>query len=349
MRTLFLCATLTSLLGGCALRGLGNEDGVAAPPDGVDTEIQSGPASASALPAACRPPTPKDIESLYDATERSVHELVTCGGIQMQVALSMKVMIFASNEELVSPSARRDIQSAVEAVGMTVDNPFTATEDGTWTMATGGADGSRFDLAFFDPTTGDVITVDPFSLDSYLRGVTARSSRTWEEMKRNPTARTTFTYDWTELGPLGHMLADGGPVPNPIVLQMSLLELGGAALGFTEVDYGPFESVQNLEVESKIHMVDDVDLASVAYEVTGRKTTVERLVDLGSLSFDVESLVSTDGVVTFSGDAEGLAFVGRGSLAGEIRYSVSGPGADLLVTSDFGGGNAYPVPRWECR
>jgi hypothetical protein len=267
----------------------------------------------------------------------------------MQVALSMKVMIFASNEQLVSPSARGDIRNAVEAVGMTLDNPFTATEDGTWTMEAGGADGSRFDLEFFDPTSGDVVIVDPFSLDSYLLGVTARSSRTWEEMKRNPTARTTFTYDWTELGPLGHLLADGGTVPNPIVIQMSLLELGGAALGITEVDYGPFESVQDLEVESKIRMVDDVDLASVAYDVTGRRTTVRRLVELGSLSFDVESLVSTDGAITFSGDADGLAFVGRGSLAGEIRYSVSGAGAELLVTSDFGAGNAYPVPRWECR
>src|SRR5262245_43410528 len=58
----------------------------------------SGPSTAQQLPASCRPSAPAALQSLYDVTETSVHELITCGGLQMKVAESMKLMIFSSNE-----------------------------------------------------------------------------------------------------------------------------------------------------------------------------------------------------------------------------------------------------------
>jgi hypothetical protein len=232
---------------------------------------------------------------------------------------------------------------------MTVDNPFTHAPDGSWTMDAGGTDGSTCSLTCYDPETNALVEQEPFSLDSYLLGVTATSSRTWSEMKANPSARTTFTYEWTEEGPLAHLLADGGPIPNPIVLEMSLIELGGATLGLTEVDYGPFESVQDMLVESKIHMIDQRDVVNVTYDVTGRRSTVRDLVTSGSLSFDVDGMFSADGRFSMTGNTTGLAFIGRGSLAGEIEYSISGSTAGLKVISDFGAGMAYPTPRWGCR
>jgi hypothetical protein len=231
---------------------------------------------------------------------------------------------------------------------MTLDNPFTQDATGSWVMNAGGSDGSTFSLDFFDPTTAARIEQNPFDLESYLVGVTATSSQTWEQMKANPTSRTTFTYNWTERGPLAHLLADGGDIPNPIVIRMSLLELGGAALGLTLPDYGPFESVHNIEMESKIHMIDDRAVATIAYDVTGRRDTVGNVADAGSLRFDVDSLSSSDGIYQLSGDTNGLAFLGTGKLAGEINYAASGNGVSVLVTSDFGAGEAYPVPRWEC-
>src|SRR6185436_277978 len=131
-------------------------------------------------------------------------------------------MIFSSNETLVSASARQDIRDVVEAVGLTVDNPFTLQADGSWQMDAGGTAGSTFSLRFYDPASGDPVTVDPFKLDSYLTGVTAKSSQTWEQMKQNPTSKTTFTYDWTDTRPLAHWLANGGTIPNPITLRLSL-------------------------------------------------------------------------------------------------------------------------------
>jgi hypothetical protein len=332
------------LLSGCRLRSSKGE----IPPD-VDTDVEKGPPTVKELPTQCRPTSTFEVQALYDATEESVHELVTCGGIQMKVALSMKLMIFSSNESLVSASARQDIRDVVEAVGLTVDNPFTLQADGSWQMDAGGTAGSTFALRFYDPESGDPIAVDPFMLDSYLTGVTVTSSQTWEQMKANPTSKTTFTYEWTDRGPLAHLLANGGTIPNPFTLRMSLLDLGGAALGVSEPDYGPFASVEGALVESTIHMVDVRGGVDVTYDVTGVKDTVQNLIENSSFSFDIRSLASTDGTFQLSGDTRGLAFLGRGSLAGEINYSVSGGGLSLRVTSDFGAGEAYPTPRWECR
>jgi len=318
-------------------------------PDDIDPIIQDGAKSASELPASCRPTDTRAVQILYDLTEDSVHELITCGGIQIQVALSMKLMIFSSNEQLVSASARADLHQAARAVGMSLDNPFTRDGAGSWVMNAGGSDGSTFSLEFYDPATGVKVVDNPFDLNSYLVGVTASSSQTWAEMKANPTSKTTFTYQWTELGPLSHLLADGGEVPNPIVIRMSLLERGGAALGLTKADYGPFESVQNLRMESKIHMIDDRPPAAIAYDVTGRRDSVKNVVETNSLQFDVDAMVSTDGSYQLDGDTSGLAFLGLGELAGEIRYAASGNGIAVIATSDFGAGAAYPVPRWECR
>jgi hypothetical protein len=338
------CALGAIALGGCTFR---LDDGGSIP-DGIDREVQQGIRSATALPTSCRPTAAAELDDLYDLTEASVHELITCGGIQMQVAMSMKLMILTSNEELISASARADLRTMASAVGLTVDNPFQQAEDGAWTMDTGRA-GSTFSLAFTDPDSGARVFANPFALESYLLGVTATSSRTWSEMKADPTARTRFTYDWTETGPLAHLLADGGPIPNPIVLELSLVELGGGVLGFSEVDYGPFASTQNLLVESSIHMVDERGGASIAYDVRGRQSTVRQLVESRSLGFDIDSLVSTTGKLALHGDTHGLAYVGRGTLAGEIHYRATGTETSVRVISDFGGGMAYPTPRWECR
>ena len=266
----------------------------------------------------------------------------------MRLALSMKLMIFTSNEQLVSASARADIEHLVSSTGMSLENPFTQDASGSWVMNTSGSAGSNFSLDFVDPTTSAAVTPNPFELDSYLVGVTATSSQTWDQMKANPTSRTTFTYDWTEPGPLSHLLADGGQIPNPIVLEMSLVDLGSAALGLTAADYGPFESVQNMQMESKVHMLDDRAVAQITYDVTGRLDSVKNVVEAGSLRFDVDSLSATDGTYQLRANTSGLAYLGRGELAGELSYSVTGNGVSVTVTSDFGAGAAYPVPRWEC-
>lgn len=341
MRSMLVsCVGLATCLSGCFgfSDRSGSHDGYGA----------TGPTGALSLPSQCRPPGTSELQSLYDETEQSIHELITCGGLQMKVAQSMKLMIFASNEGLVSPSARDGVRNMAEMAGLTLDNPFTDAGDGTWSMGgidSRGSSDSTFVLRFFDPATGDLIRVDPFRLDSYLVGVTATSSRTWEQMQADPTAKTTFTFQWTKEGPLARLLASGGTIPNPIRLELSLYELGGALFGLSEPDYGAFGSVQEILMDSKVHLVDRRGGIDITYDVSGAQDTVRSLVELSAIHLHVDSLVSTDGTIHLSGRSENLAFA-RGSLSGKLQYSLSG---GIVVTSDFGDGSSYPDSRWACR
>ena len=318
-------------------------------PEGIDPDIQQGGVKKAAdLPAACKPNDPVALQLTFDQTEASVHELITCGGIQLQLALSMKLMIFTSNKELVSASARADIEKAIATVGMSLENPFTQNQSGSWVMDAGGSSGSTFALDFYDAGDSARVKDNPFVLDSYLKGVTAVSSRTWQEMQSNPTAKTTFTYHWTDKGPLSHLLADGGEVPNPVVLNLSLIDIVGGGLGLSKPDFGPFESIAKLEMESKIHMVDDRGDVQVDYDVTGQRASVASVIDAENIVFDVDAMKGTNGDLQLIGATTGLAFLGRGKLGGEINYTSAGSVTGVIVTSDFGAGNAYGVPRWEC-
>jgi formylglycine-generating enzyme required for sulfatase activity len=102
----------------------------------------------------------------------------------------------ASNEELISASAREDIRQAVHALGMTVDNPFVLQADGSWMMPAGDDAGATFSLHFFDPTTDNPVSVDPFVLDSYLVG-SASWSRTTVRSTRCKTSKSTRRSTWS--------------------------------------------------------------------------------------------------------------------------------------------------------
>jgi hypothetical protein len=186
---------------------------------------------------------------------------------------------------------------------------------------------------------------DPFKLDSYLLGVTATSSRTWEQMKANPGAKTLFTFQWTEPGPLAHLMANGGAIPNPITLEMSLLDLGGALFGGSSANYGAFDSLQDIQMDSNIHMVDRRGRVDIAYDVGGKRDSVRSVVDHEVIGLHVDSLVSTDGTFTLSGSSRNLAYASFG-LSGALEYSLS---SGIVVTSDFGSGSSYPSPTWSCK
>src|SRR5690606_33597748 len=112
---------------------------------------------------------------------------------------------------------------------------------------------------------------------------------TWDEMKRDPSLPVRFTFTWTELGPLSHLLADGGEVPNPIDVQMSLLELGGDALGYDGgAAYGAFASVQQILLESSVQHHGVNGALDVKYQAHAPQISVQQLNDTGRLPFTFE-------------------------------------------------------------
>lgn len=293
---------------------------------------------------------------MYDATEDSVHELVTCGGVQVTLASSLLLIVLSSNRDLFDEASLQQIESYSGALGFTLNVPFEDQGDGTWSMPIAGSADSDFSVRFREPGSGRLITEDPFTMDSYLTGVTATSELTFEQMRRDMSARTTLTYTWEGEGPLAHLLNDGEPIPNPFTMRLSLQDLlaltgGGGFFGSGEPfggDLGPIDSVLDVEMESSVRFRDQRDDTVIEYDVDVEPGTVRTIAASGSLRFDVHQITASAGPLELRGDATALSFVQRGLLAGPIEYSVSGPDVDLRVTSDFEDGLSYPMTSWSC-
>jgi hypothetical protein len=281
---------------------------------------------------------------LHGTTEDSVHELITCGGLQVRLAQQIMAMVVASNEELL-----RDEEQAF--VAEYLENPFTQTEDGYWTMEIPDSPTSSFTLAFHEPGGGRLITEDVFDVESYLEGAHVQSTLSFEEMWQNPTKKNVFTYTWETEGPLAHLMNDGDPIPETFDLELSLIDL--IQLGFSfgprePADFGPFNSVLDVELDSVVEYDDERSGTTVTYTVRTLRESMHEVASSAALAFEVETITATDGKLDLEGDAGNLRFVSTGTLAGSIEYSVTGSEVDLVVTSDFGEGASYPEIAWSC-
>ena len=298
-------------------------------------------------PAACAPAEPawSAALSLQETTEGSVHELITCGGLQISLSREIISMLIASNEELLRDEER-------SLVAEYLSNPFTHAEDGSWTMEIPDSPASSFTLRFYEPNGGRFIGDDVFDLSAYLEGVHVQSTLSFTEMLANPEKKNVFSYTWESEGPLAYLMSDGQPVPPAFDLELSLVDLIGD-LGFPvgpreSADLGPFDSVLDVELDSLVDYDDDRGDSTVNYVVATRRDSVRHVAATASLDFDVDSIESTDGALDMAGDGANLRLVSTGTLAGTIVYSITGTDVALVVTSDFGEGVSYPDVAWSC-
>lgn len=289
---------------------------------------------------------------VYSEARHSVHELITCGGMQVDLAFKLRLLLIASNSEHFDEDTYEDLQELAETLGVSLDIAFEQELDGSWQMDIPSSGSSAFALRFHEGDDDDTLLENPFEISSYLVGVHAESELTFEEMAEDPQLQNTFTYYFEELGPLGHLLNDGHPLESPFEIRLSLVELlfGGSSLWSdspSSTDYGPFNSVLELEMSSQVVMDDPRVDVTVSYDVLTERDTVRDIAASSRLDFDVQALQATDGEYRVQGDASELRYV-QGGLAGRIEYAVEGPDVELHVTSDFGEGAAYPEPRWRC-
>jgi hypothetical protein len=282
------------------------------------------------------------VQSIYDDTEASVHELITCGGLQIRIASDIVIMLLASNEDLFKQEERALIS------GIT-SNPFSQANDGVWTMPITSSSDSSFDLSFYDPATGDRIAEDVFDLDSFLVGVHIQTDLGLAEMAQHPSDKHAFRFTWDADGPLAHLMNDGEPLPDGFELQLSLTDF----LSASPADFGPFASVFEIEADSVVHYVDSSGTTDVSYHVRTLRDSLASIAQSASLDFEVESIQSRDRELLLSGNSDDLRIVRIGELAGRIEYSLSGKvdsrSVAIDVESDFGSGEAYPTTKWSCR
>jgi len=282
------------------------------------------------------------VYSLYASTDESVHELITCGGLQIRIAGDIVLMLIASNEDLFKKSERAYIEDLML-------NPFTQTDDGHWTMELADTPGSTFTLAFYDPDSGERIEENVFDLDSYLAGVHIQSDVGFDQMVLHPDEKHAFVFRWDSVGPLGHLLNDGKPLPDGFTLQLSFSDF----LNRSAANFGPFASVFSVEMDSVVDYIDRRSDADVTYRVKTERDDMRHIASSESLAFDVEHLSSQAASLKLDGDTSDLTFVHLGELAGGIDYTVSGSvggkAVKMKVRSEFGEGAAYPETEWSCR
>ena len=312
------------------------------------------PSDPPAALAECAPDgsTWDQVRRLYEDTEWSIHELITCGQVQVRLAKSLLAIVLASNEEIFRRDTFERVSEYADTFGLDLEAPFDRAEDGRWTMPIPSASlGSRFWVRFFEPDSGEPILADPFDLDSYLTGVRVETTLTLDEMLDDLWARNAFFFFWETEGPLVELLNYGEPVTNPFVVNVSIVDIASLvypSLSDEEADFGPLASLVDAEMISCVDLSDDRGGSHIEYRADGRRDTVGEIAGAGSVSFDIDRIIATDGTHDLVGDARNLRFLGVKNLAGEIRYDLSGPDVDLDVVSDFGDGNAWPITRWMC-
>lgn len=319
---------LLLLLAGLCSCGLGaaNDSG-----DPSWQEVEPAPA-----PNACHPADEpaRRANNVYQFSSESVHELITCGSLQVGVARSLVLAIFRSNADVLPA----DLQAKL---GKPPSGLLSHQTDNSWRMAIPNMTGSTFDVRFFAPDGVTPIADDPFRLDSYLVGATVTNESLTDGLR--------LTFAWKSLGPLGHLLGGGKPLANPIVLNLNKADL--AMLGTLEGDLGkigPFAQVADLRMTGTAHVVTQGYGVSVEMTAHATAAAVASIADSGSLDLEKLTLEATDGKVTLTSLAANVKYVADVGLTGTISFQVNGTDVDLRIASDFGTGAAYPHDVWTC-
>jgi hypothetical protein len=289
---------------------------------------------------------------LYEDTEWSIHELITCGQVQVRLAQSLLAIVLASNEEIFRQDTFERVSEYANQFGLDLEAPFERAEEGRWSMPIPSASSdSQFWVQFFEPGSDEPILADPFDLDSYLTGVRVETTLTLDEMLDDLWTRNEFSFYWETEGPLVSLLNGGEPVANPFIVNVSIVDIASLVYpGIAEEgeDFGPLVSLVDAEMMSCVDLSDDRNGSQIEYRADGRRDTVGNIAGDGSVSFDVNRITATDGTYVLVGDASNLRFLGRKNLAGEIFYDLTGRDVSLQVVSDFEDGNAWPITRWMC-
>jgi hypothetical protein len=283
-----------------------------------------------------------------------MHELVTCGRMQVSIAQSLLVMVLASNRDLFHDPADFDrLAHSARLLGLTLEVDAAQRDDGAWVMPVSGLGaGSEFALSFAD-ASGPIVD-SPFEMDSYLVGVWVESALTLDEMLADLERQNLFTFTYDEQGPLARLLNDGAPVPNPFTLRFSLADVLAVVRGTDSTpdgpppDWGPLLSLVDVEMTSSLEAVDERSGVTIAYAAGGLRATIAEVAAAGSVAFTVHHVSATDGEVMQTVSTADLRYAGNGELAGAITFDVTGPPAALRVIDDFGDGASDPNVRWEC-
>jgi hypothetical protein len=288
------------------------------------------------------------MSALHDETELSVHELIKCGGLQTRISRTILVIVVASNRALFTEAAYAELVRFAATYGVDLGVPLNRGENGLWTLPLNPTNDSSFSLRFHHPVTHDVITADPFVLDSYVTGATAKSSLTIEQMEANLGQRNAITFTWDKPAELSTVLNGGGEIPNPFTIQISFYDLAKWVFGFNfgsgSPVLGPLDSLFDLDTESSVVLHDEKGATTIDYDIAGLDATLREIQNRG-ISYQVNSIAAQNGKYRLTGTASELTY--RDGLIGSFKYRLSGPGGAVVITDSYDPSTGLQT-SWAC-
>jgi hypothetical protein len=226
--------------------------------------------------------------------------------------------------------------------------PLNKEADGLWTLPLNPTNDSTFSLRFHHPATHEVVTADPFVLDSYVTGATATSTLTIQEMEANLGTRNAITFTWEQPAELASVLNGGAEIPNPFTIKVSFYDLAkwvfGLNLGSGSPVLGPLDSLFDLETDSTVVLRDEKGATTIEYDVAGLTATLREIQNRG-ISYQVNSIAAHSGDYRLTGSANHLSY--RDGLIGRFEYRVSGPEGDVLITDSYDPSTGLET-TWKC-
>lgn len=236
--------------------------------------------------------------------------------------------------------------------GMTARFDFAASPGGAWRLQRNlsAAAVPAMTVLFHGGATGQPIQADPFTLDSYLRGVQVTASKPLDDMLQNWNLRSTFTFRWTSKGPLAGLLADGQPLPTTFSVTLSLSDLVADSTYGAAADQrlGPFASLTRVELSARAAMDEMRNGVHVAYDLEMAHATVGALASGQPLSLGLSGATAEYRGLTMTTTSEDLTYLGQFALAGSLQHAVRGEGFEVQAVSTYGVGAMEATDYWAC-
>lgn len=266
----------------------------------------------------------------YDA-DGSVHELIACGGLTIQVAVGLitGVVSMIVDDEDATPEGL-----SFEGEGVYVSRSELGASTMTMSVRLYERVGSEYVLA----------QANLFDVDSYLTGVSVEAEGSasvdfdiTDPLDTSVDADASVVISYEEAGPWAKLLGLGDPPPNPIEVS-DLAEL--------DPDFS------NIYIETEIELHDVKGGSDIEMVFTTERVGLLDLFDHGSLDYELVSMKASNAELrqTMTLNDWGVAFVQHGQLSGSASFNVSsrarlGLDYDAVLTYE---NSAYATVSFAC-
>ncbi|MEZ4265855.1 MAG: hypothetical protein R3F39_05715 [Myxococcota bacterium] len=308
-------------------------------------------------PAGCAPADGEvwaDAVALHTVTRVAQRDMAAYAHAATELGRGLIAGLILEHVSLLNPddNAFASLVDFGRFAGMTARFDFAAGVGGAWRLQRNlsATAAPAMTVLFHSAAGGQAIQADPFTLDSYLRGVQVSASKPLDDMLQNWNLRSTFTFRWTSKGPLAGLLADGKALPSTFSVTLSLSDLVADSTYGASADQrlGPFASLTRVQLSARAAMDEMRNGVHVAYDLEIANATVGALASGQPLALNLSGAASEYRGLTMTTTSEDLTYLGQFALAGSLQHVVQGKDLEVQAVSTYGVGAMEATDYWAC-